>query len=108
MDRPQQPELYRSGNTALEPDSIESEVRARRTPRSGGETGKVPDDNRPGHHPHHEQDQPDHDAVARRLGVVACRPTKQQLYAEARRQRISGRSKMTKAELERALEQNSG
>jgi hypothetical protein len=107
MDRPQQPELYRSGKTTLEPDSIESDVRAQRTPPSGGKTGKVPADNRPGHHPGHEQDQPDHDAVARRLGVVGSRPTKQQLYAQARRQRISGRSKMTKAELERALEQGS-
>jgi len=84
MDGPQQPELYRNG-----------------------ETGSVPPDNRPGHHPDHEQDKPDRDAVARRLGVTSRGRTKQQLYDEARCRRIRGRSKMTKAELERAIEHSS-
>jgi hypothetical protein len=81
IDGPQQPELYRNG-----------------------ETGTVPPDNRPGYHPDQEQDQPDRDLVARRLGVTSRGRTKQQLYDEARRRRIRSRSKMTKAELERAIE----
>lgn len=32
--------------------------------------GPVPEDNQPGHHPAHEQDQPDLDALAARLGAV--------------------------------------
>jgi hypothetical protein len=35
------------------------------------DVGPVPEDNRPGHHPDHEQDKPDPDAFARRLGLVA-------------------------------------
>ena len=34
-------------------------------------TGPVPDANRPGHHPAEEQDQPDLDAFAERLGTSA-------------------------------------
>lgn len=101
MGRPQQPELYRSGETALEPDSVESELAAHPRPRARGRAGKVPPDNRPGHRPQRDQDQPDREAVARRLGIG--RRTKRQLYDEARRRGIRGRSKMTKAELERAV-----
>lgn len=59
--RPQQPELNRSGNTPLQPDSIEGELEARRQPRPGrGDAAKnIPEDNQPGHHPDHEQDKPD-------------------------------------------------
>lgn len=108
MGRPQQPELYRSGETALEPDSVESELVAHPRPRSRGRVGKMPADNRPGHHPEQEQDQPDRDAVARRLGLRSTRRTKRQLYDEARRLRIQGRSKMSKAQLERAIEGQRG
>lgn len=102
MDRPQQPELYRSGTTALEPDSIESDLVAHRRPRSRTGREWVPPDNRPGHHPEREQDQPDPAAVARRLGTG---PTKRELYREASRLRIRGRSKMNKAELAQAIRQ---
>lgn len=100
MDRPQQPELYRSGRTVLEPDSVESDLAAHRRPDRRGREGRVPPDNRPGHHPQHEQDQPDLHDVADQLGTA---PTKRELYREASRRRIKGRSKMTKAELARAL-----
>ena len=40
-------------------------------PGESGPTGSVPEDNQPGHHPEREQDQPDLDAVARRLSIVA-------------------------------------
>jgi hypothetical protein len=32
----------------------------------------IPVDNQPGHHPEHEQDQPDLDAFAERLGTTTC------------------------------------
>ena len=35
--------------------------------------GPVPEDNQPGHHPPHEQDRPDLDAMAARLGTVPPR-----------------------------------
>lgn len=34
------------------------------------DAGPVPEDNLPGHHPDHEQDQPDLTAMAERLGTV--------------------------------------
>jgi hypothetical protein len=105
MDRPQQPELYRSGTTSLEPDHVGSDLAAHRRPRASGRSRPVPPDNRPGHHPDHEQDQPAPDAVARRLGTT---PTKRELYREASRRRIRGRSKMTKAELLRAVRDAQG
>jgi len=39
-------------------------------PPDSAPTGPVPDDNQPGHHADHEQDKPDLDAFARKLGVV--------------------------------------
>jgi hypothetical protein len=39
-------------------------------PGDSGPTGPVPADNQPGHHPEHEQDQPDLDAFARRLSIA--------------------------------------
>jgi hypothetical protein len=42
-------------------------------PGESGPTGHVPEGNQPGHHPEREQDQPDLDAVARRLSIVADR-----------------------------------
>lgn len=105
MDRPQQPELYRSGTTALEPDSVESDLVAHRRPRAR-RAGRqwVPPDNRPGHHPEREQDQPDPGVLAPRRGTG---PTKRELYREASRRRVRGRSKMTKAELARAIRRTS-
>jgi hypothetical protein len=71
MGRPQQPELYRSGSTPLEPDSVEGQLAAYPRPADEPSAGKVPEQNRPGHLPRHEEDQPDPDAVARRLGTVS-------------------------------------
>lgn len=59
MVRPQSESLNRSGTTPLTPDSIESELEARRQPTdTDGPTGPVPEANQPGHHPEHEQDKP--------------------------------------------------
>lgn len=68
--RPSSQNLYRSGKTVLEPDSIESELEARDQPGTDGETGPVPEANRPGHHPDEEQDQPDLDDFAEKFGAV--------------------------------------
>lgn len=72
MANPQQPELRRSGNVpALDPDASEAELSARDRPNTGGNVGDVPEEQRPGHHPDQEQDKPDLDAFAERLGVKA-------------------------------------
>jgi hypothetical protein len=68
MARPQSPELRRSGTTpAFEPDNIASRLEARDRPTSKGGSGPVPEENEPGHHPDHDQDQPDLDAFAARF-----------------------------------------
>ncbi len=59
MVRPQSEELNRSGKTPLDPDSIESDLEARRQPTDqSGPTGPVPPENQPGHEPERDQDQP--------------------------------------------------
>lgn len=68
MARPQSSELRRSGTTpAFEPDNIASRLEARDRPTSKGDSGPVPEENEPGHHPDHDQDQPDLDAFAARF-----------------------------------------
>jgi hypothetical protein len=69
MARPQQPELARSAKTDLDPDHIETGLQGQKAPATGGETGPVPPDNQPGHHPPKEQDKPDLDAFAAKIGT---------------------------------------
>jgi hypothetical protein len=70
MGRPQQPELARSAKTDLDPDHVETGLQGQRNkPAPAGETGPVPPDNQAGHHPPEEQDKPDLDAFAARLGT---------------------------------------
>jgi hypothetical protein len=69
MSRPQQPELARSAKTDLDPDHVETGLQGEKRPASSGETGPVPVENQPGHHPPKEQDKPDLDAFANRLGA---------------------------------------
>jgi len=72
MAKPQQPELRRSGTVpALDPDAAESDLQAHRRPGDSGTGGPIPEDQRPGHHPEQEQDKPDLDKFAERLGIVA-------------------------------------
>jgi hypothetical protein len=66
---PQQPEIGRSGHTDLNPDHSTEVLEAHGRPASKGHVGHVPPDNQPGHHPEHEQNQPDPAAVAERLGI---------------------------------------
>jgi len=58
MTKPQQPELGRSRLGSTDADG--AEIRAGDEPLpEGGATGPVPEENRPGHHPEHEQDKPE-------------------------------------------------
>lgn len=71
MSNPQQPELARSRKTpAQDPDSVATVVEGQRQPEAKGPGGPVPAENQPGHHPETEQDKPDPDAFAARLGVT--------------------------------------
>jgi hypothetical protein len=61
MSSPQQPELRRSGRGDV---TQEGRRETREQDDDGpdtGRTGPVPPDNRPGHHPAHEQDKPERD-----------------------------------------------
>ena len=58
MGKPQQPELERSGRGEVDPDGRRAAREARGRPSAKGKTGKVPEENQPGHHPEHEQDKP--------------------------------------------------
>lgn len=71
MAKPQQPELRRSGRVAaLDPDATETVLGATDRPSTKGSAGPVPEEQRPGHKPDHEQDKPDLDDFAARLGIV--------------------------------------
>lgn len=57
MSNPQQPELRRSGLGST--DQNGAEIRAGDRPDEPADSlGPVPEANRPGHHPEHEQDKP--------------------------------------------------
>lgn len=71
MSNPQQPELARSRKTpAQDQDAVAGVLEGQDRPGTSGPAGPIPEDNQPGHHPAHEQDKPDLDAFAARLGVV--------------------------------------
>jgi hypothetical protein len=70
MPQPQQPELRRSNETPAVEDHDKTTIGV------GGPSGNaadppltVPDENQPGHHPNKDQDKPDLDAFADRLGI---------------------------------------
>lgn len=70
MGRPQDQELQRSGNTPLDPDHVAAQA-AHHPPAPVDEPqgGPVPVENQPGHRPDHDQDKPDLDAFAEKLGI---------------------------------------
>ena len=73
MANPQQPELARSRKTpSQDQDSVASVVEGQREPATSTPGGPVPEDNQPGHHPPEEQDKPDLQAFAERLGTAAA------------------------------------
>lgn len=72
MANPQQPELRRSGRVpALDPDASEAKLSAQDRPQTGDVVGDAPPEQQPGHRPEQDQDKPDLDKFAARLGVKA-------------------------------------
>jgi hypothetical protein len=70
MGRPQDQDLQRSGNTPIDPDHIATEVETQpHAPRDEPGGGPIPTEQQPGHHPPVEQDKPDLDAFAERMGI---------------------------------------
>jgi hypothetical protein len=71
MSNPQQPEIGRSRKTpAQNPDAAAGVIEGQKQPGTGGPEGPVPEDNQPGHHPAEEQDKPDLQAFAERMGTA--------------------------------------
>lgn len=71
MSNPQQPEIGRSRKTpSQDPDSAAAIIEAGHRPTDDGAVGPVPPENQPGHHPSTEQDKPDLNAFAERLGIA--------------------------------------
>ena len=70
MPQPQQPELRRSGETPAVDDHAKTTTGIGAPGGSAAdERLNVPEENQPGHHPEREQDKPDPDAFADRLGI---------------------------------------
>ena len=70
MAKPQQPELARSGRSAVDPHHDATVADVAPTPSPAGAVGPVPPENEPGHRPAHDQDKPDPAAMAERLGTT--------------------------------------
>ena len=71
MSNPQQPELARSRKTpAQDQDAVAGVLDGQREVGTDAPRGPMPPENQPGHHPAEEQDKPDLDAFAERLGTV--------------------------------------
>jgi hypothetical protein len=71
MSNPQQPELARSRKVPhQDQDAVAGAVEGQRQPDAEAPRGPVPPENQPGHHPPEEQDKPDLDAFAERMGIV--------------------------------------
>ena len=71
MSNPQQPELARSRKTpAQDQDAVAAVIDGQGVPGADEPRGPVPTDNQPGHHPAEEQDKPDLNAFAAKLGTV--------------------------------------
>jgi hypothetical protein len=58
MGQPQQPELRRSGRSNTSQEAEHAKQEARGTPKRKGVKAPIPEENRPGHHPAKDQDQP--------------------------------------------------
>lgn len=72
MPTPQQPELRRSERVDHMSRGAPDDPEVGRRPGDGGldQMGPVPEENRPGHHGVHDQDKPDLDDFAARLGIT--------------------------------------
>ena len=75
MSNPQQPELARSRKTpTLDQDAVPGALDGQPDISAEGARGPVPAENQPGHHPAEEQDKPDLDEFAAKLGTPASGP----------------------------------
>jgi hypothetical protein len=106
MDRPQQPELERSGHTPIDQEHRDDLGPAVPPPEKG--RTRVPPANRPGHHPALEQDKPVWAGGAPPDDGDGNGASKADLYRAARRLGIRGRSRMTKRELADAVASHTG
>ncbi len=71
MSNPQQPELARSRKTpAQDQDAVAAVIDGQSVPGADEPRGPVPPDNQAGHHPVEEQDKPDLNAFAQKLGTM--------------------------------------
>ena len=71
MSNPQQPELGRSRKTpAQDQDAVAGVLDGQRDIEADAPRGPVPVENQPGHHPAQEQDKPDVNAFAEKLGTM--------------------------------------
>src|SRR5919202_2680698 len=71
MSNPQQPELARSRKTpAQDQDAVAGVLDGQRDVEADAPRGPVPAENQPGHHPAEEQDKPDINAFAEKLGTM--------------------------------------
>lgn len=70
MSNPQQPEIARSRKTpSQDAGSAAALIEGRQLPADEGVRGPVPPGSQPGHHPATEQDKPDLNAFAERIGT---------------------------------------
>jgi hypothetical protein len=70
MGNPQQPEIARSRKVpSQDQDAVAGVIEGQESLGADAPRGPVPPENRPGHHPEQEQDKPDLDAFAQRLGI---------------------------------------
>ena len=84
MSNPQQPELARSRKTpAQDQDAVAAVVEGQRVPGADAPGGPIPAENEPGHHPAEEQDKPDLNAFAEKLGTME--PSEREERAEERK-----------------------
>lgn len=92
MSNPQQPELARSRKTpALDQDAVSAVIDGQRDPGADAPRGPVPPENQPGHHPAEEQDKPDLDAFAAKLGTMEPSERSDALQGSNASEEASGR-----------------
>jgi hypothetical protein len=83
MSNPQQPELARSRKTpAQDAGAVAGVLDGQRDIGADAPRGPVPPENQPGHHPSDEQDKPDLDKFAAKLGTMEPEERKEVLKDE--------------------------
>ncbi len=89
MSNPQQPELGRSRKTpAQDQDAVAGVLDGQRDVVADAPRGPVPAENQPGHHPSEEQDKPDLNAFAAKLGTME--PAEREEWDEQQEQDTAG------------------